>query len=230
MPSNHAQNYISEIQSDSLIACAQDVSVMGLTSKNKIHGFGKSLAPYRIRKRPHKQEMGKIHQKYRKSNFLCIFGLFLPYFEGWCVFLSCRGPSVSQTWMFLPPANGISISRSLNCSWTCLPCNVMTRLTKIDISLSLRMSAMVLYPPSSSLPTISPQYKNSPNKEEPLKSPQKQRLSCKRPLEGLHVCWFKPNFHDQQFLASCWCLQAVTELAELPGTGERVHCERGLLN
>ena len=34
--------------------------------------------------------------KYRKSYFLSIFDVFLGYFEGCCVFLSCRGPSLSQ--------------------------------------------------------------------------------------------------------------------------------------
>ena len=38
----------------------------------------------------------KIHQKYRKSYFLCIFEVLLGYFEGCYVFLSCRGPSLSQ--------------------------------------------------------------------------------------------------------------------------------------
>ena len=38
--------------------------------------LGKNLAPYRIGKRPHKQNRGKIHQKYRTSYFL----VFLMYF------------------------------------------------------------------------------------------------------------------------------------------------------
>ena len=58
--------------------------------------LGKNLAPYRIGKRPHKQNRGKIHQKYRKSYFFSIFDVFLGYFEGCYVFLSCRGPSLSQ--------------------------------------------------------------------------------------------------------------------------------------
>ena len=58
--------------------------------------IAKSLAPYRIGKRPHKQNRAKIHLKYRKSYFLSIFNVFLGYFEGCYVFLSCRGPSLSQ--------------------------------------------------------------------------------------------------------------------------------------
>ena len=58
--------------------------------------IAKNLAPYRIGKRPHKQNRAKIPPKYRKSYFLSIFDVFLGYFEGCCVFLSCRGPSLSQ--------------------------------------------------------------------------------------------------------------------------------------
>ena len=59
--------------------------------------LAKNLAPYRIGKHPHKQNRAKIHQKYRTLYFLSIFDVFLGYFEGCCVFLSCRGPSLSQT-------------------------------------------------------------------------------------------------------------------------------------
>ena len=62
--------------------------------------FGKNLAPYRIGKRPHNQNRAKIHQKYRKSYFLSIFDVFLGYFEGCCVFLSCRGSSLSQNMLY----------------------------------------------------------------------------------------------------------------------------------
>ena len=55
-----------------------------------------NLAPYRIGKRPHKQNREKIHQKYRTSYFFSIFDVILGYFQGCYVFLSCRGPSLSQ--------------------------------------------------------------------------------------------------------------------------------------
>ena len=42
----------------------------------KLAGLAKNLAPYRIGKRPHKQNRAKIHQKYRKSYFFCIFDFF----------------------------------------------------------------------------------------------------------------------------------------------------------
>ena len=32
----------------------------------------------------------KMHQKYQSSNFFLCFDVFLPHFEGCCVFLSCR--------------------------------------------------------------------------------------------------------------------------------------------
>ena len=54
------------------------------------------LGPLQNRKRPHKENRAKIPPKYRKSYFLSIFDVFLGYFEGCCVFLSCRGPSLSQ--------------------------------------------------------------------------------------------------------------------------------------
>ena len=47
--------------------------------------IAKNLAPYRIGKSPHRQNRVKIHQKYRKSYFFCIFDVFWPYFEGCCV-------------------------------------------------------------------------------------------------------------------------------------------------
>ena len=61
-------------------------------------GLAKNLAPYRIGKRPHKQNRAKIHQKIPKIvYFFSIFDVFLSYFfEGCCVFLSCRGRSLSQ--------------------------------------------------------------------------------------------------------------------------------------
>ena len=66
--------------------------------------LAKDLAPYRIGKRSHKQNRAKIHQKCRKSYFLIIFDVFLPYFEGCCVFLPCRWPSLSQGRpLFVPP-------------------------------------------------------------------------------------------------------------------------------
>ena len=58
--------------------------------------IAKNLAPYRIGKRPHKQNRAKIPPKYRKSYSFSIFDVFLGYFEGCCLFLSCRGPSLSQ--------------------------------------------------------------------------------------------------------------------------------------
>ena len=48
--------------------------------------LAKSLPPYRIGKRPHQQNRAKIHQKYTN-----IFDAYVAYFEGCCVFLSCRG-------------------------------------------------------------------------------------------------------------------------------------------
>ena len=39
-------------------------------------GLRKTWPPYRIGKRPHKQNRAKIHQKYRKSYFLCIFDVW----------------------------------------------------------------------------------------------------------------------------------------------------------
>ena len=65
----------------------------------KMSMFAKNLAPYRMGKRPHKQNRAQIHQKYRKSYFLSTFDVFLGYFEGCCVFLSCRGPSLSQVYV-----------------------------------------------------------------------------------------------------------------------------------
>ena len=44
--------------------------------------LAKNLAPYRIGKRPHKQNREKIPPKYRKSYFLSIFDVFSGYFEG----------------------------------------------------------------------------------------------------------------------------------------------------
>ena len=64
--------------------------------------LAKDLAPYRIGKRPDKQNRAKMHQKYRKSYFLSSFDVFLGYFEGCCVFLSCRGPSLSQVQTCVP--------------------------------------------------------------------------------------------------------------------------------
>ena len=55
------------------------------------------LGPLQNRKTPHKQNRAKISPKYRKSCFLSIFAVFLGYFESCCVFLSCRGPSLSQS-------------------------------------------------------------------------------------------------------------------------------------
>ena len=61
-------------------------------TSSSLRRLAKNLAPYRIGKRPHKQNREKIHQKYRKSYFFSIFDVF----QGCYVFLSCRGPSLSQ--------------------------------------------------------------------------------------------------------------------------------------
>ena len=45
------------------------------------------------RKRPHKQNRAKIHREYQENPIFCVF---LADFEGCCVFLSCRGRSLSQ--------------------------------------------------------------------------------------------------------------------------------------
>ena len=50
-------------------------------TRTSVH-LAKNLAPYRIGKRPHKQNREKIHQKYRKSFFFnSIFDVFLGYFR-----------------------------------------------------------------------------------------------------------------------------------------------------
>ena len=59
-------------------------------------GLRKTWPPYRTEKSSQGQNRGKKNRKYRKWYFLCIFDVFLGYFEGRCVFLSCRGPSLSQ--------------------------------------------------------------------------------------------------------------------------------------
>ena len=59
--------------------------------------IAKNLALYRIGKRPLKQNRAKVHQKYRKSYvFSILYFVFSAYLEGCCVFLPCRGSSLSQ--------------------------------------------------------------------------------------------------------------------------------------
>ena len=75
------------------------------------HTWRKTWPPYRIGKSPHGQNRDKIHQKYQNLYFLSIFDVFWGYFEGCCVFLSCREPGLSQNtpknttnWLFQKPA------------------------------------------------------------------------------------------------------------------------------
>ena len=65
-------------------------------NQNSELSFAKNLALYRIGKQPLKQNRAKIHRKYRNPIFL-FFAYFLPILRGCCVFLSCRGSSLSQT-------------------------------------------------------------------------------------------------------------------------------------
>ena len=51
---------------------------------------------YRIRNAPASKQGKNTPKKYRKSISFRIFDVFLPCFEGCCVFLSFRGPSLCQ--------------------------------------------------------------------------------------------------------------------------------------